>query len=265
MIKRKKISPEEHEMSLIRTEIRDNDKRIELGMLRTPPRHRKFKVGDRVQYGAHRETYVREVYRDGMYYLVECIGVQRDRDQPPKNEKQVQEWHQLFPYETKDTCFRKEEKYYIRQSNSGIASLLHMTQHAGVDFDVEYQREHVWKLADKVALIDSIFNNIDIGKFVFIQRDYSSDIFYEILDGKQRLSTLRDFYEDRFKYRGFYFSELSKLDKNKFENHSISYGYLENPDKRAIFETFIKVNTCGKPMAKKHIDHVKKLLNELED
>jgi hypothetical protein len=265
MARTKKIDPEEQQKRMIETAIRDNEKRIELGLLRMPPRHRRFKVGDRVQYGAHRETYVREVYKDGMYYLIECIAVKRERDQPPHNEKQIQEWHQLFPFETKDTEFRQEEKYYIRQSNSGIGSLLHMTHRAGVDFDVEYQREHVWTLADKVALIDSIFNNIDIGKFVFIQRDYSSDIFYEILDGKQRLSALRDFYEDRFKYRGYYFSELSRTDKNKFDNHSVTMGYLENPDKRAIFESFIKLNTCGKPMAKRHIDHVQKLLDELED
>lgn len=53
------------------------------------------------------------------------------------------------------------------------------------------------------------------------------------------------------------------MDKNKFENHGINYGYLENPSKEAIFEIFIKLNTCGKPMASKHINHVKQLLSEL--
>jgi hypothetical protein len=57
---------------------------------------------------------------------------------------------------------------------------------------------------------------------------------------------------------------LSFEDKSKFKNHGITWGYLENPDKRAIFETFIKLNTCGKPMAKKHLDKVKNLLNELD-
>ena len=265
MARKKKIDPVEHQKRMIENNIHDNEKRIELGILRTPPRHRKFKVGDRVQYGAHRESYIREVYRDGMYYLIYSICLQRQRNAPPKNEFHVMEWHHIFPFETKDTGFRQEEKYYIRQSNSGISSLLHMTHRGGVDFDVEYQREHVWTTKDKIALIDSIFNNIDIGKFVFFLLDYGSDVFYEILDGKQRLSTLRDFYEDRFKYRGYYFSELSRMDKNKFEEHSVTIGYLENPNKHAIFDAFIKLNTCGKPMAKKHIDHVKKLLDELED
>ena len=55
------------------------------------------------------------------------------------------------------------------------------------------------------------------------------------------------------------------MDKNKFGNHGITLGYLENPSKEAIFETFIKLNTCGKPMASKHINHVKHLLRELNE
>lgn len=148
--------------------------------------------------------------------------------------------------------------------NSGIDSLLSMVYNAGVEVEIDYQREHVWKLKDKVDLIDSIFNNIDIGKLVFVQRDFGvKGKLYEILDGKQRLTALCEFYEDKFKYKGFYYSELSNQDRNKFESHSIAYGYLENPNKEAIFETFIKLNTCGKPMASKHIEHVKQLLNEL--
>jgi len=264
---KKKIDPVEQQQSLNESAIRDIRKKIELGILRKPPRHRKFKIGERVSLGAHKESYVREKYDDSMFYRVECLGVKRGRSEDPSsfvNEEHIMEWHHLYPFEVKDTSFRKEEKYYIRHLNSSLSSLLHMI-HVGVNFDVEYQREHVWKLADKIALIDSIFNNIDIGKFVFVQLDFSHDIYYEVLDGKQRLSALRDFYEDRFKYNGYYYSELSRSDKNKFENHSISYGYLENPSKEAIFETFIKLNTCGKPMASKHINHVKHLLKELKE
>mgnify|MGYP006304454475 CR=1 FL=1 len=268
MAKTKKIDPVEHQKSLNESAIRDFEKAIKLGILRKPPRHRKFKIGERVSLGAHKECYVREKYHDGYYYRVECLGVKRGREGEVNayvDEMHVTEWHNIHPFETKDTGFRQEEKYYIRQINSAVDSLIHICTRAGIDFDVEYQREHVWTIKDKVSLIDSIFNNIDIGKIVLVQRDYSADVFYEVLDGKQRITAIRDFYEDRFKYNGYYYSELSRTDKHKFGNHAIALGYLENPDKHAIFESFIKLNTCGKPMAKKHIDHVQKLLDELGD
>jgi len=258
------ISPEAHAKMLLERDLKDIKERVAWGITPKNPT-RLFAIGERIQWGAHKETYIVEIGEDNLYYKIVSKNVQRDRNNPPADEYHYMEWKDLFKLDVvKPTTFRKEEKYHIRLCNAGIDSLLHMVYHAGVDFDVDYQRDHVWSLDDKVALIDSIFNNIDIGKFVLVRRDFSVETkLLEIIDGKQRLTALKEFYEDRFKYNGFFFSELSNADKDKFENHGITYGYLENPDKRAIFETFIKLNTCGKPMDVKHIQKVKRLLNEL--
>lgn len=250
-------------ISILDSTIKEMKRFVELGVITKPPRHRKFKKDERVVFGAHKEVYVREVCDGGHFYIIESINVKRDKSLPPSNEHHCISWVNLLPYVVNNTKLRKEDDSRISQINSSIDSLLNMVYYQGVDFEVEYQREHVWKRADKVALIDSIFNNIDIGKFVLVQRDYSNEIGYEIIDGKQRLTTLKEFYEDRFKYKGYYYSELSGLDRHKFREHSIVYGYLENPTKKTIFETFIKLNTCGKPMASKHITHVQNLLDEL--
>ena len=267
MARTKKIDPIAHEKQMNEYAIRDCEKAILDGILCIPPKRRVFKVNQRIQFGVHKETYIREVYRNGMYYLIETLGIKRERNSEPCNEKSIYKWNDLLPYDSnKPTSFAKEEKYYIRALTSPLSSLLSMVEanHAGVDFDVDYQREHVWTKKEKIELLDSIFDNIDIGKFVFVQRSMRiNGKLYEILDGKQRLSTLTEFYEDRLKYKGFYFSELSFKDQYKFTDHTISYDYLENPNKKTIFESFIKLNTCGKPMASKHINHVKQLLSEL--
>lgn len=266
MIK-KKIDPIAHENEINIYAIRDCENAINDGILVMPPKRRIYKIGQRIQYGAHKETYILKVYKNGMYYLTETIGVIRERNGQPKNEKHILKWNDFLPYGiNKKTSFAKKEKIYLHMLNSPLSSLINMVKgsHAGVDMEVEYQREHVWKFADKISLIDSIFNNIDIGKFVFVQRDMRmKGKLYEILDGKQRLTTIIEFIEDRLKYKGFYFSELSCHDQHKITEYNISYGYLENPNKETIFETFIKLNTCGKPMANKHIKYVKQLLSEL--
>ena len=264
---RKNFNPDKHEAESNQVTFRECEEAIVNGIIKTPPNRRAYKVGQRVQWGNHKETYIREVFKNGMFYLTETIGVQRERNGVVRNEKHIQTWMELLPYKAnKVTNFAKEEKVYIRIMNSPLSSLIHMVhaKHAGVDMDVDYQREHVWSHADKIALLDSIFNNIEIGKFVFVQRSMGHNgKLYEILDGKQRLTAITEFIEDRWKYKGFYFSELSVKDQYKITDTNVSYGYLENPSKEAIFETFIKLNTCGKPMANKHITHVKKLLSEL--
>ena len=264
---KKKFDPVENENRLNAAEIIECDKAITDGIITMPPKRRTYKKDERVQYGAHKETYVREIYREGRYYLIESINVRFTRDEEPRNRLSIVSWTQLNPCNrSKPTSFAKDELVYLRMLNSSLSSLISMSHrnHGGVDMDVEYQREHVWTMKDKTALLDSIFNNVEIGKFVFVQRSMGHrGKLYEILDGKQRLTTIIDFVEDRFKYKGYYFSELSFKDQHKITECNVSYGYLENPSKEAIFETFIKLNTCGKPMANKHINHVKQLLSEL--
>lgn len=266
MAKKKQITPEEARQQSIDSAIADLRRMVELGAMPKNPT-RSFAVDERVNWGAHEEVYVRAIHEGGLYYTVESFGHDKEGKLTGLSTWTALPWINLFKYNIKrDSDFSVDEKYYIRQLNSGLDSLLHMVYSGwgGVDFDVDYQRDHVWQLADKVSLIDSIFNNIEIGKFVFVQKHESTmGKYYEVVDGKQRLTALCEFYEDRFKYRGKYFSQLSNKDRWKFLNHSISYGYLENASKEAIYSTFIKMNTCGKPMDTKHLDKVKKLLNEL--
>ena len=265
MAKKKVVDVEQQRQNLLSNSLKQHEENIAWGITPLKPT-RKFKIGEEVLWGAHSQVFIRESYHNGLYYRVEAMNVKRDSKNPPSNEYHIAEWNELYhPEQVKETAFKEEETYRIRFSNSSIDSLLHRVYHAGVDFDVEYQRGHVWKLEDKIALIDSIFNNIDIGKFVFVQRSFSiMGKLYEILDGKQRLSAICEFYEDRFKYNGFLYSELSAYDKREFEGHPVAYGDLEQPNQKAIYDCFIKLNTCGKPMAHKHIDNVQKLLNELK-
>lgn len=130
----------------------------------------------------------------------------------------------------------------------------------------EYQRGYVWELEDKQLLIDSIFNNIDIGKFAFIHLDdkkwAETGNGYEILDGKQRLSTIIDFYENRFPYNGVYYNDLSAKDKNVFLNHHIVQGEVRGADRKAVLKYFLMLNRTGKSMDQSQLDKVEKMLEE---
>lgn len=268
MAKKRQLTPEEIKQNSIDQDMQEIKRMLEIGSLPLNPT-RIFKINERVIWGAHEEVYVREIHAGGLYYTVENILHNKEGKPTGFSNWNVITWLRLHKTDTKrDTNFTKDDDIYIRQLNSGLDSLLHLVYaaYAGVDFDSEYQRDHVWELEDKVALIDSIFNNVEIGKFIFVQRRESTPGKYmEIIDGKQRLTAICEFYEDRFQYKGKYFSELSAKDHWKFLNHNVSYGYLENPTKRKVYETFIKMNTCGKPMDKKYVDNVKNLLKQLKN
>jgi uncharacterized protein with ParB-like and HNH nuclease domain len=119
-----------------------------------------------------------------------------------------------------------------------------------MNFDRDDQQEYTWELDDKISLIDSIFNNVDIGKFVCIQNDtktwVKTGFGFEILDGKQRLMALTEFYEDRFEWRGLKFSDLSTRDQNHFIFYHIPLAEVKGLPREKIQTYYLLLNKVGK-------------------
>ncbi|MFN8343067.1 MAG: DUF262 domain-containing protein [Cyclobacteriaceae bacterium] len=63
----------------------------------------------------------------------------------------------------------------------------------------EYQRRLVWDRSKKSLFIESLIMNIPIPPIFLYEWDYSR---YEVMDGQQRLSSVIDFYENRYKLTG---------------------------------------------------------------
>jgi hypothetical protein len=66
-------------------------------------------------------------------------------------------------------------------------------------FNPEYQRRRVWNKVQKSRLIESFIINIPVPPVFLYEIDFSQ---YEVMDGLQRLSTLYDFYDNKFELSG---------------------------------------------------------------
>lgn len=222
---------------------------------------RSFKVGEFVEYGNHNKCCIDEDLGDGVY-AVTVWGFDNNYGRPVPYEKQQQvNWYNLFPIVPSTApTFTKKETFFMDQQCRDVNGLLSLvlSAYAGVDFTPDYQRDYVWSLEDKVKLIDSIFNNINIGLFVFARVPFTVDgKGYEIIDGKQRLTALVEFYEDRFQYNGYYFSQLSLQDRNHFEAYGVSIGIMKEPTEKEKYAAFLVVNTFGRVMDEKHLKAVR--------
>lgn len=140
--------------------------------------------------------------------------------------------------------------------------------------DVEFQRGLVWTINQKQLLIESIYNNIDIGKFVIRKRSFKyvesrfkagkleHTAFFDLIDGKQRRNAVLGFFQDEFTdLDGNYFSDYSQAAKNKFLSYS-NLTYVELDEKttdKDVIETFLSINYTGVPMSQEHIDFVKSI------
>ena len=140
-----------------------------------------------------------------------------------------------------------------------------------------YQRDFVWRLKDKQLLIESLYQQIDCGKILIRKRGFeelrkmqaageTELSFNDIVDGKQRLNTLREFVQGKFKdLHGNKFSDLSAMAQNKtLENQLFSYAEMpENTSDKAVIHQFLKLNFTGVPQSKEHIEFVKEIQSKI--
>ncbi len=72
--------------------------------------------------------------------------------------------------------------------------------------DPEYQRRHRWSVERKSRLIESFLMNVPVPPVFLYERELAR---FEVMDGRQRLTALSDFYADRFQLTGLqYWSDL---------------------------------------------------------
>ncbi len=123
--------------------------------------------------------------------------------------------------ETKETTDEELNSRYVtgevrivtesaRYSLAGILSMLQETvgpeKHPRYKLDPEYQRRHRWSRERKSRLIESFLMNIPVPPVFLYEREYAQ---FEVMDGRQRLTALAEFYSGKFPLEGLqYWKEL---------------------------------------------------------
>jgi hypothetical protein len=146
-----------------------------------------------------------------------------------------------------------------------------MSQHAQIDMKPSFQRAgRLWSRGDKAFLIDSILNGYDIPK-IYIA-DFTVGLVslnrkglpYAIIDGKQRLEAMHDFFagdlvlDDEFlfqqnpkvKVAGLGYSDLTKNYPEVadiFNNYPLSVVHVVTDEQEKINELFVRLNR-SKPL-----------------
>lgn len=228
-----------------------------------PEPNRFFNIEDKVSIGALREAKIYKVLFEGKAYVIDYTSYKENYGNPIliPNCKGVWSWLDIVLENDNKESFIQNKDILLNYSQRCISSIFSNYYIFGLDMNPEYQRDYVWNEEDKVKLIDSIFNNIDIGKFVFIHKEYKeNDTSYEIFDGKQRVRALLDFYEDKLLYNGLKYSELSNRDRSYFKEYNISYCEIKNCDLQQKLKVFYHINQFGKVMDQKHLDKIKNMI-----
>lgn len=118
--------------------------------------------------------------------------------------------------------------------------------------DPEYQRRHRWDDARKSRLIESFLMNVPVPPVFLYENDLAR---YEVMDGRQRLTALMDFYEDTLELRDL--QHWPELNGRRYSTLPTS---IRNGIDRRYLSSIILLNETG--ASEKQAAILKKLVFE---
>ncbi|MBS1541873.1 MAG: DUF262 domain-containing protein [Bacteroidetes bacterium] len=196
---------------------------------------------------------------------------------------------QLYGSENTETEEEDDETPYdpdkirVDTKNFSLRQIYDMIKSGDINLTPDFQRNLVWDNQRKSRLIESILMRIPLPMFYFAQDDEGR---ISVVDGLQRLSTVRDFMSNKFKLRNLeYLSEKckDKVYEHKDPKKAIDAKYYRwfnmtqitvnviDPSSpfKLKYDIFRRINTGGQPLNAQEIrnclssDDLRRALKEM--
>lgn len=228
------------------------------------PKDRLLTVGQEVVYGNHKGSVVLAVHNEGQAITIKFTRTARDES---REEIDTIHWMSLFPKKLieKTELFNVPSYRRVIASNSSIGSLARSVWEQGMNDHPDYQRGYVWTPEDEYRFLESVFSGRNLGAFVILNKKYPEP--YEVFDGKQRLNAFNKLTSGQISYKGYFWHQMSGLDRYQAEDRSVLITILEGDQfsHTELLQMFMELNYSGVPQTQDHLSHVRELLEkELE-
>lgn len=125
-----------------------------------------FNIGEQVRIGNLKDCVINKIIDGGKIYLVDYTEVNNNYGNPIITEhcKRYFVWLEIAKLCNNKYSFVRNNDLKLSYSQRHLGGLLTKVYNFGVNFNPDYQRDFVWELEDNISLINSIFNNVDIGQ-----------------------------------------------------------------------------------------------------
>ena len=145
---------------------------------------------------------------------------------------------------------KMQRKLYIKLYDRMIKDLVTEINDGNIILDPDYQRNYVWNNTKASRLVESVLLNIPI-PVIYASEDSSGK--WVIVDGLQRLHSLRRYFNDEFKLvgletlsdlNGLKFSKLDDAIRMRLERGELRLIVLQSDsDPNIQFDIFMRLNT----------------------
>ena len=189
------------------------------------------------------------------------------REEHEDNERIDVELEELETFHDIDRPWNPEDIRVTTKSFS-LRNMLDAIDEDSLDLAPDFQRLQVWKPVQKAQLIESILLQIPLPAFYFAE---DADGTLRVVDGLQRLSTIRDFVRggtdgtggftlDGLEYiadaAGSRFADLPPVWQRRIYNTQITANVIDpSTPTPVMYDIFRRINTGGTPLNAQEIRH----------
>lgn len=224
-----------------------------------PPPSRLLSVGDAVELGHLRDCKVEAVHDDGQLLVISHRNITRKHGEDVDDGTVYRgaHWTQLIPRASiRKTDVVRSSIMHNGWFNTSLSELLSRVSY-GLDDNPTYQRGYAWDAQDKAALLESLCSGREIGRFILVENNYPK--LNEILDGKQRLNCIWDFFTSKLAYQGIFWHEMSPRDRHSIETRMVQIVELKSDKytRADLLQIFLEVNAAGVPQTEAHLQKVR--------
>lgn len=163
-----------------------------------------------------------------------------------------------------DKFKKAQNALVIQASDLSLDTIAQMASTGSIDISPQFQRRERWDVRRQSALIESFLLNVPVPPVYLSEDDYGS---YSVIDGKQRITAIRDFLSDAFSLAQLNrFPEISGLKfsglPNELQNALRVRPYLRaitilrQSDRTTKYEVFHRLNSGGEPLNAQEIRNV---------
>jgi len=132
-----------------------------------------------------------------------------------------------------------------------------------IDLEPDFQRAHVWTREQQIAYVEYRLHGGESGSLLYFNCPGWMGDFrgpYQIVDGKQRLESVRAFMRSELPVFGHYYNEFTDHIRSRYATFHWRVAALES--RANILRWYLAINKGGTPHASEELARVEELLRQ---
>jgi len=136
---------------------------------------------------------------------------------------------------------------------------------SGLELDPDFQRTHVWTLDKQIAYVEFIMRGGQSSKDIYFnhsswQREYKPEHKLTLVDGKQRIESVRAFMRNELPAFGYLRNEYT--DRMPTMQYDFIVHVNNLPTRKMVLQWYLDLNSGGVVHTQEELDKVRALLEK---